>query len=78
MVNHKGIVTFRNTLARELYQTLGYVDDVLGQPYGNIRLVEGGEEIHCTTATASKKGHRERAGSSISAAFRSRRPMSSL
>lgn len=40
MVNHEGIVSFRNTLAKELYQTLGYVEDVLGQPYKNIRLVE--------------------------------------
>lgn len=38
MVNHEGIVTFRNSLARNLYQTLGYVDDVLGQPYKNVRL----------------------------------------
>lgn len=56
MVNHKGIVTFRNTLARELYQTLGYVDDVLGQPYENIRLVEGvGEEIHQANGYSLKK-----------------------
>jgi len=40
MVNHKGIVSFRNTLAKELYQTLGYVEDVLGQPYKNVQLVE--------------------------------------
>jgi len=40
MVNHEGVVSFRNTLAKELYQTLGYVDDVLGQPYKNVRLVE--------------------------------------
>ena len=40
MVNHEGIVSFRNTLARELYQTLGYVEDVLGQPYKNVRLIE--------------------------------------
>ena len=40
MVNHEGIVSFRNTLAKELYQTLGYVEDVLGQPYKNVRLIE--------------------------------------
>lgn len=48
MVNQEGIVTFRNTLARDLYQKLGYIEDVLGQPYDNIRLVEpeeSGEEI---------------------------------
>ena len=46
MVNHDDIVSFRNTLARELYQTLGYVDDVLGQPYKNVQLVEEtGEKI---------------------------------
>lgn len=42
MVNHEGIVTFRNSLAKDLYRTLGYVDDVLGQPYKNVRL-EGTE-----------------------------------
>lgn len=42
MVNHEGVVTFRNSLARDLYKTLGYVDDVLGQPYKNVRL-EGTE-----------------------------------
>lgn len=46
MVNHEGIVRFRNTLAKELYQTLGYVEDVLGQPYKNVRLIEDvGETI---------------------------------
>lgn len=46
MVNHEGIVSFRNTLAKELYLTLGYVEDVLGQPYKNVRLVEeAGETI---------------------------------
>lgn len=46
MVNHDGIVGFRNTLARELYQTLGYVEDVLGQPYKNVQLSEEpGEKV---------------------------------
>ena len=56
MVNHEGIVTFRNTLARELYQTLGYVDDVLGQPYENIRLIEeAGEKVRETDGYTLKK-----------------------
>lgn len=40
MVSREGIVTFRNSLARDLYRKLGYIDDVLGQPYKNVRLVE--------------------------------------
>lgn len=38
LVNRKGVVAFRNSMARELYQKLGYIEDVLGQPYDNIRL----------------------------------------
>lgn len=46
MVDHNGIVSFRNTLARELYQTLGYIEDVLGQPYKNVSLIdEEGENV---------------------------------
>lgn len=40
LVDHQGIVTFCNSLARELYKNLGYIEDVLGQPYANVRLVE--------------------------------------
>lgn len=39
IVDDAGIITFRNTLAKELYQKLGYIDDVLGQPYDNVFLV---------------------------------------
>lgn len=39
MVSNKGIVAFRNTLAKELYQNMGYVGDILGMPYENIRLI---------------------------------------
>ena len=48
MVSSEGLVIFRNTLARDLYQTLGYIEDVLGQPYANLRLVDaesGAEEL---------------------------------
>ncbi|RPF48592.1 two-component sensor histidine kinase [Hydrogenoanaerobacterium saccharovorans] len=38
MVNYKGIVSFRNTLAKDLYKELGYVDDILGMPYENVVL----------------------------------------
>lgn len=41
MVGKNGLVTFRNSLARDLYQKLGYVDDPLGQVYENIRLEDG-------------------------------------
>lgn len=40
MVDVAGIVAFRNRQARELYQKLGFVEDILGQPYKNVCLVE--------------------------------------
>lgn len=40
MVDRSGIVTFRNSLAQDLYRRLGYIEDILGQPYENVRLVE--------------------------------------
>lgn len=39
LINNAGVVTFRNSIARELYTKLGYVDDILGQKYENIRLM---------------------------------------
>ena len=49
MVDPSGIVTFRNSLAQGLYRRLGYIEDVLGQPYENIRLVEqDGVEEDCS------------------------------
>ena len=38
LVDVNGIVSFRNMYAKELYQRLGYVDDILGQKYRNICL----------------------------------------
>ena len=43
MVGHDGIVKYRNSTAQELYRRLGYIDDVLGQPYETVRLVDEGE-----------------------------------
>ena len=40
MVNFKGIVSFRNSLAQNLYTKLGYVGEILGQTYDNIRLID--------------------------------------
>lgn len=40
MVDSSGVVTFCNSLARDLYQKLGYVEDLLGQTYENIRLID--------------------------------------
>lgn len=40
LVNAEGIVSFRNTLAQELYRELGYIEDVLGQPYENVQLLQ--------------------------------------
>lgn len=38
LVDRAGVVTFRNSLARDLYTRLGFVEDVLGQRYEHIRL----------------------------------------
>lgn len=40
LVDYKGRVSFRNLYARELFQNLGYVRDILGQKYKNICLTE--------------------------------------
>lgn len=40
IVSDEGIITFRNSLAKELYTKLGYVDDILGQRYENFRLLD--------------------------------------
>jgi Signal transduction histidine kinase len=40
MVSYDGIVTFRNSLAESLYTKLGYVGEILGQAYDNIRLID--------------------------------------
>lgn len=39
IVSDEGIITFRNSLAKELYTKLGYIDDILGQKYDNFRLI---------------------------------------
>ena len=40
MIDYNGVVSFCNSLARELYANLGFVEDVLGQKYENIRLID--------------------------------------
>lgn len=45
MVNNDGIVTFRNSTAKELYEKLGYIEDVLGQSYDNISLVKSEQSL---------------------------------
>ena len=40
MVDRTGVVAFRNSLARDLYRQLGYIEDPLGQVYENVRLVD--------------------------------------
>ena len=44
MVDKNGVVSFRNSLARDLYQKLGYIEDPLGQTYENIRLVDSRDD----------------------------------
>ena len=49
IVDRSGIITFRNKFAKELYQKLGYIEDVLGQPYDNVFLIDtrsDGPESH--------------------------------
>lgn len=49
IVSKSGIITYRNSIAKELYLKLGYVDDVLGQPYDNVFLLGSpstGEAVH--------------------------------
>lgn len=43
LVGYDGVVMFRNSMARDLYTKLGYVDDILGQKYENIRLLGSDE-----------------------------------
>ncbi|MBO6132977.1 MAG: sensor histidine kinase [Lachnospiraceae bacterium] len=40
IVNKEGIITFRNGLAKVLFRELGYVEDVLGQYYVNVRFTK--------------------------------------
>lgn len=44
MVNKKGNIVFRNTLAKKLFLRLGYVKDLIGQPYANVRLTSDDPE----------------------------------
>ncbi len=38
LIDKNGVVSFRNTHAKDLYHKLGYVEDVLGMPYENVLL----------------------------------------
>lgn len=38
LVDRRGVVTFRNLYARELFRNIGYVKDILGQKYKNVCL----------------------------------------
>ena len=40
MVDVLGIVAFRNRQAKKLYEKLGFVDDILGQPYKHVCLAD--------------------------------------
>ena len=40
LVGHDGRVTFCNSLARELYTRLGFIEDIRGHKYENIRLLD--------------------------------------
>lgn len=40
MINKDGVVSFRNSIAKDLYKNMGYVEDVLGQKYENICLIK--------------------------------------
>jgi len=40
LINSKGIVSFRNSIAKELYKNLGYMEEILGQKYENFSLIK--------------------------------------
>ena len=40
IVDGQGMIRLRNKTAKEMYLNLGYLDDPLGQPYRNFRLVD--------------------------------------
>lgn len=44
MISAEGVVTYRNSLAQDLYRQMGYIEDVLGQPYENVRFVAPSNE----------------------------------
>lgn len=44
LVNEKGNVKFRNIYAKQLFQDLGYVEDILGQKYKNVCLAHYDEK----------------------------------
>lgn len=44
-VDRRGYITFRNLYARELYKSLGYIGDILGQKYLNVCMTYHDEEL---------------------------------
>ena len=44
MVDKSGIVTFRNSIARDIYRKLGYLEDPLGKPYINFSLAPNAKD----------------------------------
>ena len=41
LVDYNGVVALRNSLAQDLYRKLGFVDDILGKKYEDVRLIVG-------------------------------------
>ena len=46
LVDKKGIILFRNRIAKRMYEELGYVHDIQNQPYANVRLTEAGFDAY--------------------------------
>ena len=50
MVDNSGIISFRNGRAKNLYENLGFVEDVLGQPYKNVCLADADIDLESRNA----------------------------
>ena len=62
IVSNDGVITFRNTLARDLYRKLGYVEDILGKISGvgrvevMLTLQSSGEKVLASDSTLRYSG----------------------
>jgi two-component sensor histidine kinase/PAS domain-containing protein len=45
LVDNDGIISFRNRVAKKMYEELGYVDDIQDQPYANVRLTDESADL---------------------------------
>lgn len=55
LVDYNGIVSFVNSLAKELYVRLGFIDDILGKKYDDVRLAVGDFNSNANSLSAETK-----------------------